>query len=432
MDLATLNRTFTEFYRTYPELAGRASTQRQPLHTVYGGAHIWNAHSTQRMADLAQACLDTYATDASAFAGALGQGDDGANWAHIYARVRAKLQTEAVEDYRIDFEDGYGPRPDAEEDGHAASSAAETAKALRENSLPQYCGIRIKPLSPEYASRSLRTLDLFLNTFLQDSKGALPPNFVVTLPKVLHPVQTELLATHCAAIETKWHLPHRSIRIELMIETSQLIATNQLLALIPACDQRLRGVHFGTYDYTASCDVVAHYQTMDSPVCDYAKHVIQTNFAGTGIWLSDGATTTMPVGPHKGKALSESQSAENRAEVHKAWRLSWANIRHSLASGWYQGWDLHPAQLPVRYAAVYHVFLQNYASAAERLRAFVQRSAQATRVGSVFDDAATGQGLLNYFIRGLNCGALTQEEVDATGVPAEVLANRSFARGLKQ
>ena len=77
--------------------------------------------------------------------------------------------------------------------------------------------------------------------------------------------------------------------------------------------------------------------------------------------------------------------------------------------GFYQGWDLHPAQLPTRYAAVY-AFLESLDAASERLRNFVEKAAKATLVGDVFDDAATGQGLLNYFLRATNCGALTEEE----------------------
>ena len=63
-------------------------------------------------------------------------------------------------------------------------------------------------------------------------------------------------------------------------------------------------------------------------------------------------------------------------------------------------WDLHPAQLPSRYAAVYAFYLSALDAATRRLRAFIDKAAQATLVGDVFDDAATGQGLLNFFVRG--------------------------------
>jgi hypothetical protein len=58
----------------------------------------------------------------------------------------------------------------------------------------------------------------------------------------------------------------------------------------------------------------------------------------------------------------------------------------------------------------------------------MDKLAQATLVGDVFDDAATGQGLLNYFLRALNCGAITEEEVLATGLSVEEVRCRSFAK----
>jgi hypothetical protein len=100
--------------------------------------------------------------------------------------------------------------------------------------------------------------------------------------------------------------------------------------------------------------------------------------------------------------------------------------------GFYQGWDLHPAQLVTRYAAVYAFFLEGLAPATERLKNFVEKAAQATLVGDVFDDAATGQGLLNYFLRGISCAALREEEALAAGVTIEDLRGRSFLQILKR
>jgi hypothetical protein len=114
--------------------------------------------------------------------------------------------------------------------------------------------------------------------------------------------------------------------------------------------------------------------------------------------------------------------------VHAAWHLSHAHIRNSLVGGFYQGWDLHPAQIPVRYATCYAFFLEGFAQAAERLSAFVEKAGQATLVGDVFDDAATGQGLLNYFLRALNCGAIGIADIAPTGLTKEEFGLRSFAK----
>jgi hypothetical protein len=168
---------------------------------------------------------------------------------------------------------------------------------------------------------------------------------------------------------------------------------------------------------------------MDHPVCDFARHVQQVSLAGTGVWLSDGATNVMPVPVHRADQLSEQQAAENRRVVHAAWRLHFDHVRRSLVHGYYQGWDLHPAQLPTRYAAVFSFFLEGWEQAAARLSNFVGQAAQATLVGEVFDDAATGQGLLNFFLRALNCGAVSEDEVvAATGLTRAELATRSFPR----
>jgi hypothetical protein len=135
----------------------------------------------------------------------------------------------------------------------------------------------------------------------------------------------------------------------------------------------------------------------------------------------------MPVGPHRasGGELTEAQKKENQEVVHRAWKLSYDHIQHSLKNAFYQGWDLHPAQLPVRYAACFTFFLEGLDAASLRLRTFIEKAAQATLLGDVFDDAATGQGLLNYFLRALNCGAITLDEVQATGLTLDEIRSRS-------
>jgi hypothetical protein len=190
---------------------------------------------------------------------------------------------------------------------------------------------------------------------------------------------------------------------------------------------RVRGVHFGTYDYTASMNITAAFQTMSHPACDFARHSMQASLAGTGVWISDGATNVMPVPIHRGSDLTTQQQAENRESVHSAMRLHYEHVRHSLSHAYYQGWDLHPAQLATRYAAVYSFFLEGLDQAGERLTNFVESAAKATLIGEVFDDAATGQGLLNYFLRAVNCGAVTEEEAtQRSGLTLDELHSRSF------
>jgi uncharacterized protein DUF6986 len=225
-----------------------------------------------------------------------------------------------------------------------------------------------------------------------------------------------------------------------MIEMPQAILNERGESNLPLLAYAARGrcvaAHFGTYDYTASCNITAEHQSMTHPVCDFAKHMMQVAYAGTGLWLSDGATNVLPVPPHRaakdGPPLTDAQIVENRTVVHRAWKLHAEHVRHSLVGGFYQGWDLHPAQLVTRYATLYWFFLEGLDAASDRLRNFVQKAAQATLVGEVFDDAATGQGLLNYFLRAINCGAITEEEaLERSGLTLEELRGRSFVKILK-
>jgi uncharacterized protein DUF6986 len=174
---------------------------------------------------------------------------------------------------------------------------------------------------------------------------------------------------------------------------------------------------------------------MRYPVCDFAKHMMQVAFAGTGVWLSDGSTAILPVPVHSardGRTLTDAERTENRAGVHAAWRLHADDVRHSLRGGFYQGWDLHPAQLVSRYAALYEFFLAGLDAASDRLRNFVAKAAQATLVGDVFDDAATGQGLLNYFLRAVQSGAITEAQaVERSGLTLDELRGKSFVAILK-
>jgi citrate lyase beta subunit len=424
--LDRVQRAQARVAKRYPGDSG----ERQPIHTVYGGAHLFASDTAHKLGELALRALETYAPDAASFCEAIGVRAELAP--KVYERVLDKLRREAVEDFRIDFEDGYGNRPDAEEDGHAAAAAQQVAAGYVAGTLPPFIGIRIKPLTRDLAARSLRTLDIFLTELLAQTNGNLPQGFVITLPKILSRTDVEVLVEVLDVYEDRSSLEHGALKMEIMVETTQSIFDPGGRSILPrlhrAAGGRLTGAHFGTYDYTASCDITAAQQRMRHPACDFAKHMMKVAFAGTGVMVSDGATNIMPVAPHRDAILTHDQQRENRAAVYAAWRLAADDIRHSLVHGFYQGWDLHPAQLPVRYGAVYGFFLDGLAPASERLRNFVDKAAQATLVGDVFDDAATGQGLLNYFLRGIACGAVTEQEALATGLSLEEIRSKSFVK----
>lgn len=446
-----------KFQKLYP---GDRS-ERQPVHTVYGGANLFKYNSAKVLGQRALETLQTYAPDFLTFGRVFHlKGIDEINATHemmrqeyeslsseekrhhparlsyeVYHKVIRKLENEAIEDFRIDFEDGYGNRSNEEEDQTAHDAAMEVAKGMKEKTLSPFIGIRIKPFTEEMKERGLRTLDIFLSTLVKETNGELPENFVVMLPKVTIPEQPQTLAAFFDILEEELELEKGILKMEMMVETTQSImdidGTNPLYRFIKASDSRCIAMHFGTYDYTASAGITAKYQEMDHPVCDFAHHMTKVALAHTGIWLSDGATNTMPIGPNRGENLTEKQLEENIVVVHRAWRKGYDHIRHSLWNGFYQGWDLNPAQLPMRYAAVFAFFLESYDDAVERLKIFVEKAARATLIGDVFDDAATGQGLLNYFLKALNSGAITEEEVLRTGLTMEEIRGRSFKKILE-
>ena len=449
--LAGANRSFEE---NYP---GK-SLRRQPVQTFYEGAHLFKAESAKNFALLANKSLTDFAPDFVSFANALGLKDadslpdnnaaidallteiqnngidpkNSAVWLawRVYAQVKKKLEREAVEDFRLDYEDGFGIHPDEKEDAVAVQGAKEVADGMKQNILPPFIGIRIKPFNSEFVERSVRTLNIFVSTLLEETGGVLPENFVVTLPKVEIPEQAAALVKVFEVLEADSVLNSGELKMEIMIETTQSVfnADGEVTArkIANAAGHRCVGAHFGTYDYTASCDLIAAYQTMDNEVCDFARQVMKVAFGGSGIFLSDGATNIIPLAPHHGENLSALQNSENLENVHRSWKLSYGHIRHSLANAFYQGWDLHPAQLPVRYAANAAFFLEQLQVSTGRLRNLVEQASSATVSGDVFDDAATGQGLLNYFFRALNSGAIDPEDVESAGVTVEEVQAGSF------
>ena len=363
-----------------PSLAGLSTENRlltsfrQPVHTLYGGAHLFQVDTCAKMGRLALAAMDRFAASPGELARAMEIPEQLAE--RVHPRVRDKLEREPVEDFRIDFEDGYGVRADAEEDADAVRAAGVASRAP----LPAFFGIRIKPAG----ERAWRTLQLFL-----DALGEMPANFVVTLPKIASLAEVEALADLTGA------------KCELMIETP--FAVMNARALTDAARGRCLGAHFGAYDYAASLGIAAGPEVMRHPACDFARNMMQVSLAGTGVRLADGVTSILPVG--------------DRDAVHAAWRLHYGDVRRSMANGFYQSWDLHPAQLVSRYAAVFAFFLERMGEWAERLKNFVARQAQATLVGSTFDDAATVRGLAQYFVRAIDSGAVTGDEVkELTGL----------------
>lgn len=437
---------------------------RVPVHVVYGGANLFKADTIQKLGRIARTSLETYAPNFVEFADAMWLpgadrlpkyeeliqdlefrfADNPARakmenhnawfaWA-IYNRVIEKLGREPIEDFRIDFEDGYGIRADAEEDAHAVSASDELAKCLSKDSaaageiaVPAFIGFRIKSFQAETYRRAVRTLELFLGNLLAKTNNRLPANFAVTLPKITRVEEVEILCRLLDEIERRQSLPENSVNVEIMIETPQAVLL--LTELAEAAGNRLAAAHFGAFDYTASFGITATHQHLQHDACRFARQMMQVKLAPRGVRLSDSVTTEMPVPLSRGENLSEKQKAENRRAVHQAWRKHFNNVTFSLINGFYQSWDLHPNQLAARYAAVYAFFLESAEAQAARLKNFLGKATQAMMTGNLFDDAASAQGLLNFFIRAVGCGAMSEAEVlEKTDLSPEELRSASFVR----
>jgi citrate lyase beta subunit len=366
---------------------------RQPVHTCYVPADAVVPGLARQWGTTALAALDEH--------GLPDLGLDPALVLEVLPRVRAKLAAEPIEDLRVDAEDGYRGTPDAEDDD-VARAAEALAGDRRDGAAPPSVGIRAKSLEGPTRRRGVRSLDIFLGR-LVESQGAenapLPLRSIVTLPKVTDVEQVRAFLSVLDALEAAHGV---GLDLELQIETPQAVlgvdGTATAARMVHAAGSRLIGLHYGTYDYSASLGIAAAHQSSDHPAADFAKQVLQVAVAGTGAHAVDGSTNVLPVG--------------DRQHVHAAWRLHAGLVRRALERGFYQGWDLHPAQLVTRYTATYAFFRSALPAATGRLAAYLDRSA-----GGVLDEPATARALAAVVLRGLDCGAVDDTEVRAMGGP---------------
>jgi citrate lyase beta subunit len=406
-DAAFLDRLDADLAAADAGLVSRYPGDRggwQPVHTVYlpagdyrpGVAGDWGARALET--------LDEVAVDPEGLAATTGVATE--RVAQVWALVRDKLSAEPIEDLRIDFEDGYPAVGDEQQDADAIRSARELAADWAAGTAPRWAGIRFRSLEAATRRRGLRTLDLFLSSLL-DAAGGLPAGLRLTLPKVTSADQVTAMVAACEHLESHHGLPAGALAFELQIETPQAIlaadGSATVARMIHAAGGRCSGLHYGTYDYSAAVGIAAFQQRMDHPAADHAKAVMQVAAGGTGVPLSDGSTNVLPVGTPE--------------SVRAGWELHARLVRRSLDRGYYQGWDLHPAQLVTRYLATYDFYRSGASAAGARIANYLSRQA-----GGVLDEPATGAALAGFLLRGLACGALSGGEVSAAcGAPLGAL-----------
>lgn len=386
--------------RAYPGDPGT----RQPVHTVYVPADRFSPDLARQWGEEAMAAVseETLAALAARIAPA---GATEQQIAAVSAAVEQKLRTEPIEDLRLDFEDSFGDRGDQVEDECAGTAARTVAEAVIDGTAPPFLGIRFKCLEGSTRARGLRTLDLFLTTLVRQgglraagvSEDGLPPGLVLTLPKVSAVEQVEVMVAACEKLEDALGLAPGRLRFEVQMETAPLILGPEGRSLLPDVIHRSRGrveaLHYGTYDYSDSLQIAAEYQSMEHPAADFAKEAMQVAVAGTGVRLSDGSTNIVPTG--------------SAAQRRSAWELHGRLVRRSLERGYYQGWDLHPAQLPTRFLATYLFYVQGYDAAATRLRNYV-----GSIESEVMDEPATARALARFVHRAVQCGAVSAAQLE--------------------
>lgn len=393
---------------------GPWSGRRQPVHTVYVPADQLADDTIERWGRHALHLLATHAATTQELAEVFDLSDDVA--AVVRDRVSAKLSDEPIEDLRIDFEDGYGVRDDDEEDRDAQRAARIVARP----GMPAFIGLRVKSFADGAHRRAIRTLDGFVTTLLDANGGVLPDGFVVTFPKVVAAAHVEAFAELLDRLEHALGLAERSLLFEIQIETTESVIDHAgrvtLPSLVRAAGGRLVGAHFGVFDYTAACGLPAARQRLDHPSCDFARHVMQVTLAGTGIRLSDGSTNRVP-------------TDDSTAAVHAVWRHHAALVRHSLAHGFVQGWDMHPAHLVSRFAVLHAFHRTHIDDTTARLAAWAGGDGSGSggdSGGDLVDEPATISALLGSLRQAVDCGAVDERQaLAAAGIDRDTLERRT-------
>ena len=354
----------------------------QPVHTVYVPADKLRRTT---VGDYRDHALGLLAEHDGLFREITGADD------RVVALVRDKLRRQPIEDLRADFEDGYGVRPDADEDKDVRKVTQVFWHLHAEEDSPGRYGVRFKSLEAPTRRRGIQTLARTMN-HMSELVG--DDELVVTLPKVTSEAQVQALVAVLERLEKQVSTTSRGQRFEIQVETPQTVlgpdGSALVARMIRAGGQRLSGLHYGTYDYSAFLGLAAGDQSLEHPAADHAKAVMQAAAAGTGVELSDGSTNVLPVGDG----------------LRLGWETHHRLVTRALHRGFYQGWDLHPAQLPTRFAATFQFFRAGAADADARLVAYA-----AHRTGAIADEPATARALADYLLRGLDCGALTDDEV---------------------
>lgn len=388
-----------------PEGTGGPTTT-QPSGTLYGGAQRFKPGAFAKLGDQVQAFFARHADTDDAFVACFGV-PTAASVATLRERLRASLQRAPLEDVRVDFEDGYGPHGDDEEDAHARLVGAALAEK-RSAAWPQRVGIRVRSLESGTAKRALRTLALVVDEMVAAGWKPGREPFRVTIPKVTHLQEIAMAARALERLEADHGLSERSFVLEAMVETPEALLDREgrvpLVLWSSMARGRLGAMHFGAFDYLSSLGVPARSQSLDHPSCVHARAVLALGAARTGLEVSDGTFLEIPVGPHREAIAGSIEEQENQEIVSRAMRHHAERVRRQLAEGYAQGWDLHPGQVVSRRATLLTAYVEGRDDVLRRMNGFLSAGARAARSGTAFDDAASARSLLATLRRGIRLG----------------------------
>ena len=303
---------------------------------------------------------------------------------------------------------------------------------MEAGTLPPFIGIRIKPMSEELHGAQPADPRLFVSSLARATKRRFPGELRRHDAEVMTPAHVAAWRARARRSSGGSSCRRGALKLELMIETPQsILATDGSSALRALVARRRRPRPRRPFRHLRLHRALRHHRGVAAHAppglrlreAHDAGRARADRRVALGRRHQRDAGRAAPRGA--GRPLTERRGARTaRPSIAPGSSTSTtcALARERLLPGLGSAPGAAPDAL--RRASTRSSWRASGATA--RLRNFVEKAAQATLVGDVFDDAATGQGLLNFFVRGLSSGAMTLDEARETGLTVEELQGRSF------
>ncbi len=357
-------------------------------HTFYGGAQLFQVNTLEKCAQKSLAFFRQVFPSVLELSQFLAEDDfTSEQMKLIFSRLEKKLNTSAIEDFRIDFEDGLGLRSGAEED-FFAQKAGEIVCDVRQN-FSGRIGLRLK--SPERATlqRCKRTFKIFFDAFFKQGNNLKPDGFfIVTLPKVKNSKSIQHFVNFVRQYCRKKKISSAFFKYEIMVETAEIARSIHRIAPLSKITDylgtRLLGLHIGIYDYLSELGVPPSAQGQNHFFIQQLEYFLVSNFSH--LEISDGVNQSIP-------------NSGNLMEAMKILKCQYRLNLEKMDRGINRGWDIHPFQLVARYLALICFFEKNTANMQQRYENFTNSNQKAQKLGVIFDDAASMRGVESFLER---------------------------------